>query len=140
MFTISRFEPLGFDPWFRGLDRFFQELDRDFRNETSTRAALEEEDENYVLRLELPGLTEKDVRVDFDAGILTVAAERRPQVPEGFEPRRRERGELRVSQSFALGDAVDPEKITAEMKDGILTVRIAKAAAQKRRTINVTSH
>ena len=140
MYLQSRFDPLGWDQWFRGFDRFFQELDRDFRNDASARPSLEGEDDSYVLYVELPGLTEKDVRVDFDRGVLTVSAERNPEVPQGFEARRRERSGLRLSRSFALGDTVDPDKITAEIKDGVLSVRIAKAPAQKRRAIQVNAH
>ena len=140
MYIQRRFDPLGWDQWFRSFDRFFQEFDRDAWNEGAARSAFEEEDDHYALRVDLPGLTEKDVRVDFDAGVLTVSAARSPKVPEGFEARRRERGELGVSRSFALGDTVDPEKISAEIKDGVLTVRIAKAPAQRRRTIEVTAH
>ena len=48
------------------------------------------------------------------------------EVPDGYTPRRRERSATRFSQSFVLGNKVDPEKTTAEMKDGLLTISIAE--------------
>jgi len=125
---------VGWEEVMRGFDQFFREFEQEGPltsfGHAPTRFA--EEDGQFVLTVEAPGLTEKDVKVDLNEGVLTVSAERAVEVPEGYNVRRRERAPTRFSRSFVLGNKVDPEKTTAEIKDGILTVSIAKAAGQKR--------
>lgn len=134
-----------FDPWgawdlFRSFDRLFQGLDydgglRSFGSAPSAR--IEDEGDKFVLRVDVPGVAEKDVHVDLHDGVLTVSAERTVSAPEKYEARRRERGNSSFSRSYVLGDKVDPEKTTAEIKDGILTVSIAKAPGVQKKTISV---
>ena len=57
--------------------------------------------------------------------------------PHPQRSRRRERTDSSFARSYALGDKVDPEKTMAELKDGILTVTIAKAPGVQKRTISV---
>lgn len=134
------FDPVG--PWdvFRTFDRFFQEFDRDEGLRSfgfAPSARLTEEGDHFVLRVDLPGVGEKDVHVDLHDGVLTVSAHRSVTAPEGYEARRRERGDAQFSRSYALGDKVDPEKTSAELKDGVLTVTVAKAAGVQKRTIAI---
>lgn len=134
-----------FDPWgawdmFRSFDRFFQEFDRDEGLRSfgyAPPAKMEDEGERFVLRVDVPGVNEKDIHVDFHEGVLTVSAERSVEVPEGFEARRRERADSRFARSYVLGEKVDPEKTTAELKDGVLTVTVAKAPGAQKKTISI---
>jgi HSP20 family protein len=134
-----------FDPWgawdaFRTFDRFFREFDRDEGLRSfgyAPTARIEDEGERYVLRVDVPGVSEKDVHVDLHDGVLTVSAHRALAAPEKFEARRRERGDSSFARSYVLGDKVDPEKTMAELKDGILTVSIAKAPGAQKKTISV---
>jgi len=123
----------------RGFDQIFRELDQEgpITSFGHVPSQLTEEDERFVLKVEVPGLTEKDVHVVLEGGILTVSAERSVEPPEGYTVRRRERSALRFSRSFALGDRVDPEKTTAEIKDGVLTVGIAKSSRVQKKSIPV---
>lgn len=132
-------DPLGWDDLFRGFDQLFRELDREapITSFGYAPSQLKEEESRYVLRVEVPGLSEKDVKVDLQEGVLTVTAERAVEAPQGYAPRRRERSALRFSRGFALGDRVDPEKTTAEIKDGVLTVSIAKSSGAQRKAIPV---
>lgn len=132
---------LGWDELFRGFDRVFREMDRDLPLTSFGRAAssLAEEGDRFVLRVDVPGLTEKDVQVDFQGGALTVSAQRTTDAPEGYTPVRRERSAIKFSRSFVLGDHVDPEKTTAEIKDGVLTVSLAKSQAVQKRTIPIVA-
>lgn len=134
------FDPVG--PWdvFRTFDRFFQEFDRDEGLRSfgfAPSARLEDAGDHFVLRVDLPGVNEKDVHVDLHEGVLTVSAHRSVSPPEGYEARRRERGDAQFSRSYVLGDKVDPEKTTAELKDGVLTVTVAKSAGAQKRTIAI---
>ena len=135
-----------FDPWggawdlFRSFDRIFQDLDRNeglrsFGSAPSAR--MEDQGERFVLKVDVPGVNEKDIQVDLHDGVLTVSAHRSLTPPEKFDARRRERGDSSFARSYALGDKVDPEKTTAEVKDGVLTVSIAKAVGAQKKTISV---
>lgn len=141
MYEYRTFDPFGgWDDLFRGFERFVQELDHDVSSAGYAPARITEENDKFVLRVELPGVAESDVRVEFDKGVLTVSAERKPEAKDGYSVRRKERAALRFERSFVLGDAADPEKIAAELKDGVLVVDIGKAATQRKRTIQVTSN
>ena len=132
-------DPASWDDLFRGFDQLFRGLDRDAPITSYGHAPSQvvEEDGRYVLTVEAPGLTEKDVKVDVHDGVLTVTAERTPEAPQGFAVRRRERPVVRFSKSYVIGDKLDPERTTAEIKDGVLTVGIAKAAAREKKTIPI---
>lgn len=134
-----------FDPWgawdvFRNFDRFFQDFDADEGLRSfgyAPSARLEDEGERFVLRVDLPGVNDKDVQVDLHDGVLTVSAHRSVDVPQGFEARRRERADSRFARSYVLGNKIDPEKTIAELKDGILTVSVAKAPGAQKKTISI---
>jgi len=131
--------PAGWEDVFRGFDQFFREYDRDvpLTSYGAVPAQVTEEDARFVIRVEVPGIADKDVHVDLHDGVLTVSAERTVEVPAGYKPRRRERAALRFSRSYALGDHVDPEKTTAELKDGVLTVSLGKSTKVQKKNIPV---
>ncbi len=83
-----------------------------------------EEDGAIVLSADVPGLTKDDLTVSVDKGVLTIAGERKLDVPEGFEARRRERGGLRFNRSIRLDSRFDVANAEAEVRDGVLTVRL----------------
>ena len=131
------FNPFPWDELFRGFDELARGAEP-----TSSAPRLEtksfvEEDDKFVLRIDVPGLSEKDVTVELHDGVLTVAGERTVTPPEGYSARRRERGGFRVSRSYAVGEAADPDKTTAEIRDGVLTVSVGKAPAAQKKTITV---
>jgi len=76
------------------------------------------------------------VQVSIDQGVISIKGERRERPPES---RKAKEGEHRVkfSRSFALPAEVDPEKATAKVQNGVLTVILPKAAAAKPRQIEV---
>lgn len=81
----------------------------------------------YLVKVELPGVTKEQVKVEVQNGILTLAGERKFDHEDKDE--RHHRVELAFgaySRSFVLPDDVLEEKISADYKDGILTVRLPK--------------
>ena len=134
-------DAFGWNDFFRTLDRAMEEAERDVGLGSTgyTPARFEDRGSEFVLSLEVPGVAEKDVRVDLHNGVLTLSAERTANAPEGYSVRRRERAAHRFSRSYVLGDKVDPEKTTADLKDGILTVKVGKANGTPKKTIAVTS-
>ena len=59
--------------------------------------------------------------------------------PEGSKPHRQERAAFQATRSFALPCRVDPEKVAAELKNGVLTVRLAKAVENQPRRVAITA-
>jgi len=90
-----------------------------------------------VLEADLPGLGEKDVQISIHQDVLTLRGERKEDAPPGAYVHRQERRPVRFSRSFALPCKVDPEKSTAVMKNGVLTLTLAKATEAQPRQIAV---
>ena len=85
---------------------------------------------SLVLSAELPGVSENDL-------VLTLTGARRADAPEGYSVHRQERASLRFSRSFTLPCKVDPERSSASLKDGVLTVTVPKAPDAQPRQIAV---
>jgi HSP20 family protein len=90
-----------------------------------------------VLEAEMPGLGDKDVQLSIQKEVLTLAGERKADAPEGYYVHRQERSPIRFSRSFTLPCKVDPEKSTATLKDGVLTVTLAKIPDEQPRQIAI---
>ena len=92
---------------------------------------------NLVITGDVPGLSEKDIEITLHDGVLSIAGERKTSAPEGYAPRRQERAGFRFARSLALPSKVDPEKATAAVKDGVLTITLAKTPDARPRQISV---
>lgn len=82
----------------------------------------------YVVHVDLPGLDPGDVEVSVDGDRLTIRGERRPKGgtrPDAFL--RMERSYGPFSRSFALRPEVDPDRVTAHFRDGLLRLDLPKA-------------
>ena len=91
----------------------------------------------FVLIAELPGLSRDEIEIHAEDGRIIVRGERASQVPcEQYH--RVERGHGRFSRAFALPEPISVEAITADLKDGVLTVIIPKAAAHGSRRVDVS--
>jgi len=90
----------------------------------------------FVLIAELPGLSRDAIEIHAEENRIVIRGERGSQVPcEQYH--RVERGHGRFSRAFALPEAIDVDAVSAELKDGLLTVTIPKAAGGDARRINV---
>lgn len=94
------------------------------------------DDERAIITTELPGVAASDVQVQLHDGALTIAATRQGAAPEG-ETLAAERGALRFTRSVSLPFAVDPERIEARLKDGVLAIALTRAATDRPRRIQV---
>ena len=145
--TIVRWEP------FRELSSLQTEMNRLFnaafetgsgggtsapRRWTPAMDLLETEDE-FVLRADLPGLSESDVSIELEDNVLTVSGERKAEHEdkrEGFY--RMERSYGAFSRSLTLPKGVDPEAVTAAFDRGVLEVRIPKPEERKPRRVEIS--
>jgi HSP20 family protein len=99
---------------------------------------LVETDDHFVLRADLPGLAEDDVKIEFEDGTLTVSGERKAEHEsknEGYY--RVERAFGSFSRSLTLPQGIDAEAVAASFDRGVLEVRIPKPEEKKPRRIEI---
>jgi HSP20 family protein len=99
---------------------------------------LVETDEHFILRADLPGMGEDDVRIEVEDRTLTLAGERKAEHEtnnEGYY--RLERATGAFSRSLTLPEGVDPEQIAATFENGVLEVRIPKPEERKPRRVAI---
>ena len=102
------------------------------------RVDVRENAEAFVVVADLPGADEKSVEATVQKNVLTIEGWTQLEKPQGGEELGREFGAGRFRRDFALPDAVDPERIQARAKNGVLTVTIPKKEEVKARKIQVT--
>jgi HSP20 family protein len=97
-----------------------------------------ETDEAFVLRADLPGMSESDVNIELEDNVLTLSGERKSEHQEKGEGFYRvERASGAFSRSLTLPKGVDPEAVSAQFDRGVLEVRIPKPEQRKPRRINI---
>jgi HSP20 family protein len=144
--TIVRWEPL------RELGSLQSEMNRLFNTVFDTPAPanggtlrrwmpamdLVESGEHFVLRADLPGMGEEDIKIELEDGTLTVSGERKAEhesEEEGYY--RVERAFGSFSRSLTLPKGVDADAVSASFDRGVLEVRIPKPEARKPRRIEI---
>ena len=104
---------------------------------TWPRANLIDAGSSLIVVAEVPGLSEQDIKITLNQDVLSISGEREVKAPEGYSVHRQERRSVRFSRSFALPCAVNADKTTASVKNGVLTVTLEKAANAMPRQIAV---
>jgi HSP20 family protein len=99
---------------------------------------ISENDQEYVIKAELPEVKKEDVKVTAEEGTLTILGERKfAKADTGTKYHRVERAYGSFGRSFSLPDDASPAKVTAEFKDGVLTVHLAKTEKAKPQQVEV---
>jgi HSP20 family protein len=97
-----------------------------------------EDEHKITLKLEIPGIDQKDVDISYENNTLTVRGERKFEKEEKEENFHRiERSYGTFARSFTLPNSVDPENIHAEYVSGVLKIDLAKRAEAKPKQIKV---
>ncbi|HEY6273578.1 MAG TPA: Hsp20/alpha crystallin family protein [Terriglobales bacterium] len=97
-----------------------------------------EDEHNLVLKMEIPGVHEEDLKVSLENNTLTVTGERKFEKEEKEENFHRiERRFGSFARTFRLPNTVDPEKVEADYDKGILKLTLAKRAEAKPKEIKV---
>jgi len=100
---------------------------------------IEEEDDKYVIKADLPGVDKKDIEVKFEGGVLSIRGEKQTESETGKGTRRHrtERFHGTFARSFTLPDAVKADKVDASYKDGVLSLTIPKSEESKPKSIDI---
>lgn len=99
---------------------------------------LSENDDRFVLTMELAGARKEDVTIEAHENVLTIRGEKRSERTDENEQRRYvERSFGSFSRSFTLPSNADPDSVDARFADGVLTIEIAKREEAKPKTIEV---
>jgi HSP20 family protein len=128
----------------RLFNTFFEQPNQTGRGSGTTRRWLPAMDlvetaDRYVLRADLPGLSDGDVNVQLEDNVLTISGERKAeqeQHQEGYYRLERAFGEF--SRSLTLPDGVDPDGVQAHFDRGVLEIRIPKPEQKKPKTVQIT--
>ena len=94
--------------------------------------------DNYTLTAEVPGMKEKDIVLKIKNGLMTLKGHvEETQEKEENHYRMREFSRRNFERSFRIGEGVDPDKISAKLENGVLTVVLPKKEEAKPKTIKV---
>ena len=97
-----------------------------------------EDDKEYLIKAELPEVKKEDVKVTVEGGVLTITGERKFEKEEkGKKYHRLERAYGSFMRSFTLPEGAAGDKVSADFKDGVLKVHLAKSPEAKPKSINV---
>jgi HSP20 family protein len=100
-----------------------------------------EDKDNVIVKAELPGLKREDIEVSLHDGALSISGERKSEEKvENAEVRRTERFVGRFQRTITLPSSVKGDKVSAQYKDGVLTVTLPKAEEAKPRQIQVSAN
>jgi HSP20 family protein len=132
--AFARWDPI------RDLLAIQQRLDRYAPGPTGWTPAVDilETTDQYIVIAEVPGMSRDELDIRVHEGRLTIAGERHQRTPQCEQYHRIERGHGSFSRTFALPVAVDGDRVTADLRNGVLTVTCPKAGDASARRIQVS--
>jgi HSP20 family protein len=145
MTVLTRWDPFReFNTLQDRMNRLFHDSFSEGREEGLTTTAFAppvdvyEDEHNVTLKIEVPGIDEKDIDVRIENNTLTVHGERKFEKEEKEENYRRvERQYGSFTRTFTLPNTVDTENVAANYEKGVLKIKLAKKAEAKPKQIKV---
>jgi HSP20 family protein len=138
--SLVRWEPFGgmndmfnrFPSLFGSWPRYLASPESDV--EWAPSVDISETNQEYLIRAALPAVKKEDVKVTVQDGMLTLSGERQQQEEQKDEQFHKvETLYGSFSRSFALPEAVDEARISAESKDGVLTIHVPKSKTEAKK-------
>ncbi len=133
-----------FDAFFEGFENIFgQDKKQTRRGETqkyawTPPADIYEDNDFFKFKLDLPGVEKEDVKIKYSNGTLTVEGKRRPeQESDNFKYHKIERKYGRFFRKFDVPEEINEENISAEFRNGQLTVLLPKENIKKVKTVEI---
>jgi HSP20 family protein len=133
----------GFDSFQREIDRLFDRFRGGMADNGTTATYLPavdivEEKDDYIVKVDLPGLTKSDVKITVQNDVLTIRGEKKQEKEsKDMNVHRMERSYGIFQRSFTLPSSVKSEKIDATFADGVLTIALPKVEEAKPKEIEV---
>jgi HSP20 family protein len=146
--TPTRWDPFeeldifrGWSPFRElGWPRLSRALERGGRAVLLPAVDIAEDDDRYIVTVEIPGASKNDVTVETDDNVLTIRGEKKSEREEKKEQTRWvERCYGSFTRSFTLPANAQTERVAASFKDGVLTIEVPKRAEAKPRAIAIKS-
>ncbi|HXY02838.1 MAG TPA: Hsp20/alpha crystallin family protein [Terriglobales bacterium] len=145
MTVLTRWDPFReFNTLQERMNRLFHDSYGEGREEALTTSSFAppvdvyEDEHNVTLKIEVPGIDEKDIDVRIENNTLTVHGERKFEKEEKEENYRRvERQYGSFTRTFTLPNTVDRENVSANYDKGVLNIKLAKKAEAKPKQIKV---
>ena len=139
---IMKYNPFDTEDFPTGLRLFQDSLSRLLSEPTSRPwtppVDIYETENELVLKADVPEVDPKQVAIQMENGTLTLKGERRfEEQGNGRGFHRIERGYGSFVRAFSLPDTVDPDKVKADYKNGVLTVTLPKKEVAKPKTVNI---
>ena len=136
--TMQVWDPIRASGWFEeGLEEVVRGLRTAPQACNCVPTDVAEDADQLLLKVELPGVAANEVSIKVEDDVLTISGERKHE-ENGKTYLRVERSYGKFSRDFTMPNYVDSGKITAEFKDGVLTLHLPKKAETKPRQIQVT--
>jgi HSP20 family protein len=136
-----------FDELRRRMGRVFEDFDPETYEPSATwgtggfpRVNVFDAGSSLVLVADVPGMSQKDLRLTVNESTITLEGERKSDAPDGYSVHRQERDAYKFSRSFTLPVKTDAEHCEATVKDGVLTIRLPKAKEAQPRQIQVRAN
>jgi len=108
-------------------DRATGAASADLPEVSGSAAQLHDSGSEFVITVDLPGVSQKDVELSITGDNVFVRASRNLSSPEGYTAHRRERSSYKFENAYRLPAPVDSSKAEAHLKDGVLTVTLPKS-------------
>lgn len=139
MANLTRYTPVdeAFDDLFRGF--LMKPVRMEGAPEIQIKLDVKEDDKNYTVHAEIPGVKKEDIHVSIDGNQVAISAEvkNEKEVKEGEKVLRSERYYGKVSRAFTLSQELDETQSQAKYNDGILELTLVKKAAAKSKRLEI---
>lgn len=110
--------------------------------EWSPTVDIEENDDSFMIRADLPGVSKDDIEVRLNNGVLSISGEKKveKETGKGSKQHRTERFHGTFSRRFTLPSAIDADRVNADYKHGVLSLSIPKVEVEEPKKIDIKAH
>ena len=123
----------------REIDRLLRNPDRPFVSQWVPAVDIREQEDRFLVQLDVPGVNPADIELAVENGVLTISGSRtleHVEASEGYSRVERQSGKFQ--RRFTLPDDIDPEAVTARSENGVLEIRIPKSPQTQPRRVEIS--
>ena len=137
--NLMRYEPWDTANTFgREIDRLFRGAVRQDGNDWVPAVDIREEEDKFVMHLDVPGVNPSDIEIAVEDSVLTLSGSRQSEQTEesdGYKLVERARGKF--LRRFTLPDDIDPDTVSARSNNGVLEISIPKSPKSQPRRVEI---